>query len=128
MGDSYIFKKSKMKIHHNHLPSQPSISKIKGVNWFTRFIPFFGFTNDSLSISYLGLPIGVRMNRFEHWALIINKFQRKLSNWKVITLSSGGRLTLCKSVLGSLSLYLFSLFKAPTEVTNFLESIRLRFF
>ncbi|KAJ9548105.1 hypothetical protein OSB04_020648 [Centaurea solstitialis] len=82
----------------------------------------------SLPLSYLGLPIGVKMNRFEHWSPIINKFQRRLCNWKAATLSAGGRLTLCKSVLGSLSLYYFSLFKAPAKVTNVLESTRLRFF
>lgn len=82
----------------------------------------------SLPFSYLGLPIGARMNRFEHWAPVINKFQNKLSNWKASTLSAGGRLTLCKSVLGSLSIFFFSIFKAPVKVLNFLESMRRRFF
>ncbi|KAJ9535894.1 LOW QUALITY PROTEIN: hypothetical protein OSB04_un000950 [Centaurea solstitialis] len=39
------------------------------------------------------------MNKQEHWAPIISKFQSKLSKWKALTLSAGGRLILCKSVL-----------------------------
>ncbi|GKB46487.1 hypothetical protein Tco_0897240 [Tanacetum coccineum] len=40
----------------------------------------------------------------------------------------GGRLTLVKSVLGSLPLYYFSIFCAPSKVLSLLESIRGRVF
>nr|GFB82265.1 reverse transcriptase domain, reverse transcriptase zinc-binding domain protein [Tanacetum cinerariifolium] len=40
----------------------------------------------------------------------------------------GGRFTLIKSVLGSLGIYYFSLFKAPETVINTLEKYRARFF
>ena len=40
----------------------------------------------------------------------------------------GGRLTLCKTVLGGLGVYLFSLFKAPTGVLKDLEKKRSHFF
>ena len=40
----------------------------------------------------------------------------------------GGKLTLCKSVLGSLGLYWFSLFKAPKKILSEMENIRRRFF
>ncbi|GKD40096.1 reverse transcriptase domain, reverse transcriptase zinc-binding domain protein [Tanacetum coccineum] len=43
-------------------------------------------------------------------------------------LSSGGRLTLIKSVLGSLGLYYMSIFKAPDAVIKALESICASFF
>ncbi|KAJ9564171.1 hypothetical protein OSB04_000137 [Centaurea solstitialis] len=48
--------------------------------------------------------------------------------WKADSLSAGGKLTLCKSVLGSLGLYFFSLFRAPIKVIGELERIRRRFF
>ncbi|GJS77191.1 hypothetical protein Tco_0727072 [Tanacetum coccineum] len=48
--------------------------------------------------------------------------------WKAKAPSIGGRLTLVKSVLGSLPIYYLSLFKAPKKVINLLESIRSRFF
>ena len=43
-------------------------------------------------------------------------------------LSAVGRMTLCKTVLGSLGSYLFSLYKAPAVVLDKLESIRRNFF
>ena len=43
-------------------------------------------------------------------------------------MSFGGRLTLVKSVLGSLPLYYFSMFRVPLSVLNALESVRKKFF
>lgn len=43
-------------------------------------------------------------------------------------MSFSGRLTLIKSVLGSLPLYYFSLFRVPMDVLKSLESIRRDFF
>ncbi|KAJ9547979.1 hypothetical protein OSB04_020522 [Centaurea solstitialis] len=48
--------------------------------------------------------------------------------WKSSMLSSAGRMTLCKTVLGSLGSYIFSLYKAPAAVLDKLESIRRNFF
>ena len=79
-------------------------------------------------MKYLGLPIGVSMNRLEHWGPVIDKFRSKLSRWKASALSAGGRRLLCKTVLGNLSLYFFSIFKVPKKVCNKLESFRSRFF
>ncbi|GKA19247.1 RNA-directed DNA polymerase, eukaryota, reverse transcriptase zinc-binding domain protein, partial [Tanacetum coccineum] len=44
------------------------------------------------------------------------------------TLSVGGRVTLLKSVLGSIAIYLMSIFKTPITVLNNIESIRNKFF
>lgn len=44
------------------------------------------------------------------------------------TLSIGGRLTLLKSVLGSLGVYYFPLFKAPSKSIKKLEAFRRNFF
>nr|KAJ0202709.1 hypothetical protein LSAT_V11C500285080 [Lactuca sativa] len=76
---------------------------------------------------YLGLPIGANMNLVKSWNSIIEKFKNKLSIWKAKNLSFGGRLTLVKSVLGSLPLFYFALFKAPKKVIAVLEGIRRRF-
>ncbi|XP_071694498.1 uncharacterized protein [Rutidosis leptorrhynchoides] len=77
---------------------------------------------------YLGLPIGAKMKKLSDWDPVINKFKRRLSEWKMRTLSFGGRLVLLKSVLNSLPLYYFSLFRAPTCVLKLLESVRRNFF
>nr|GEU65765.1 reverse transcriptase domain, reverse transcriptase zinc-binding domain protein [Tanacetum cinerariifolium] len=51
-----------------------------------------------------------------------------LSGWKANLLPSGGRLTLIKSVLGSLGIYFLSIFKALEVVIKVLESLRASFF
>ncbi|GKB55344.1 hypothetical protein Tco_0906097 [Tanacetum coccineum] len=51
----------------------------------------------------------------------VDHFRAKLSSWKASTLSIGGRLTLIKSVLGTLGIYYLSIFKCPEYVLNSLE-------
>ncbi|GKF29224.1 hypothetical protein Tco_0095566, partial [Tanacetum coccineum] len=63
--------------------------------------------------TYLGLPIGENMRRVNAWGPVVEKFKNKLADWKAKTMSFGGRLTLVKSVLGSLPLYYFSMFRVP---------------
>ena len=60
--------------------------------------------------TYLGLPIGSNMRRESAWRPVVDKVKKRLSEWRAKTISFGGRLTLVKSVLGSLPLYLFLCF------------------
>ncbi|KAJ9550970.1 LOW QUALITY PROTEIN: hypothetical protein OSB04_015015 [Centaurea solstitialis] len=83
---------------------------------------------DSIPFRYLGLPVGGNMKLARNWQPLIDKCRSKLSGWKAKTLSIGGRLCLCKSVLGNLGTYFFSLYKAPKKVLSSLESLRCRFF
>ncbi|XP_071713260.1 uncharacterized protein [Rutidosis leptorrhynchoides] len=78
--------------------------------------------------TYLGLPIDARMNKLKNWNPVVDKIKARLSNWKMKTLSFEGRLVLIKSILNSLPLYYFSLFRAPPSVLNILESVRRVFF
>ena len=68
------------------------------------------------------------MSKRSSWQPIIDKVKKRLSSWKAKTLSFGGRLCLCKAVLGSLSTFYFSLYRAPKKVLLTLESLRRRFF
>ncbi|GJV15330.1 RNA-directed DNA polymerase, eukaryota, reverse transcriptase zinc-binding domain protein [Tanacetum coccineum] len=77
---------------------------------------------------YLGSIVGDNMARQQAWREIVDRVKSKLSNWKMKMLSIGGRLTLVKSVLGSLPIYNFSIFKVPMCVLNELEGIRRKFF
>nr|GEU60940.1 hypothetical protein [Tanacetum cinerariifolium] len=61
-----------------------------------------GCSSSFLPFSYLCLPIGLNMGRITNWTVLIDRFKARLSGWKANMLSSGGRLTLIKSVLGSL--------------------------
>ena len=82
----------------------------------------------SFPFSYLGLPVAGNMSKTSSWQLVIEKFNSRLSSWKANNLSIWGRLCLCKAVLGILSTYYFSLFRAPKRVLNILESLQRRFF
>ncbi|GKB66331.1 hypothetical protein Tco_0927743 [Tanacetum coccineum] len=57
-----------------------------------------------LPLTYLGLPIGVCMRREGAWRSVIEKFKKRLADCNAKAISFGGRLTLVKSVLGSLPL------------------------
>ncbi|XP_071704208.1 uncharacterized protein [Rutidosis leptorrhynchoides] len=39
---------------------------------------------------YLGLPIGAKMKKISDWTPVIDKFKKRLSEWKMRTLSFGG--------------------------------------
>ncbi|KAJ0611749.1 putative RNA-directed DNA polymerase [Helianthus annuus] len=87
----------------------------------------FGCRVEKLPFKYLGLPVGANMNRISNWRTVIELFESRLSLWKASLLSIGGRLTLIKSVLQSLPLYFFSLFRAPVGVIDRLEGIMRKF-
>ncbi|GKB85330.1 RNA-directed DNA polymerase, eukaryota [Tanacetum coccineum] len=78
--------------------------------------------------TYLGTKVGGNMSRVQAWTKIIDKVKSRLSNWKLKSLSIGGRLTLLKSVLGSIPIFHMSIFKVPLTVLRSLESIRCQFF
>ncbi|GKE09787.1 RNA-directed DNA polymerase, eukaryota, partial [Tanacetum coccineum] len=68
-----------------------------------------GCVGTNFTLVYLGVPVGANMSRLDGWKYLINKFKKRLSNWKVKTLSVGGRLTLIKAVLGSIAIYYMSI-------------------
>nr|GFD29644.1 RNA-directed DNA polymerase, eukaryota, reverse transcriptase zinc-binding domain protein [Tanacetum cinerariifolium] len=85
---------------------------------------------------YLGSIVGGSMSRIQAWADVVDRawadvvdrVSSWLSKWKMNMLSIGGRLTLLKSVLGSMPIFHMSIFKAPLGVLRKLESIRSHFF
>ncbi|GKB70074.1 RNA-directed DNA polymerase, eukaryota, reverse transcriptase zinc-binding domain protein [Tanacetum coccineum] len=78
--------------------------------------------------SYLGTKVGGLMSRVGAWKEVIDKVKSRLSKWKMKALSIGGRLTLLKSVLGSIPIFHMSIFRVPSSVLHTLESIRRNFF
>ncbi|GJW91755.1 hypothetical protein Tco_0169308 [Tanacetum coccineum] len=62
------------------------------------------------------------------WKVLVDHFKARMSGWKANLLSIGGRLTLIKSVLGSLGIYYLSIFKVPEIVVKSIESLRVAFF
>nr|GFC13244.1 RNA-directed DNA polymerase, eukaryota [Tanacetum cinerariifolium] len=51
------------------------------------------------------------MSSIKAWDETISKMKKRLSRWKLNTLSVGDRLTLLKSVLGSTPIYNMLIFK-----------------
>lgn len=68
------------------------------------------------------------MKRAAAWKGVEDNITRKLSLWKQKSLSIGGRWTLIKSVLNSLPLYFFSLFRAMETTLHSLERLWTKFF
>ncbi|GKE05388.1 RNA-directed DNA polymerase, eukaryota, reverse transcriptase zinc-binding domain protein [Tanacetum coccineum] len=77
---------------------------------------------------YLGTKVGDCMSTKHAWKEVVDKVVTRLSRWKMKTLSIGGRLTLLKSVLGSIPIFHMSIYKVPVCILNSLESIRSHFF
>ncbi|GJY33571.1 reverse transcriptase domain, reverse transcriptase zinc-binding domain protein [Tanacetum coccineum] len=82
----------------------------------------------SLPFNYLGQHVGKRMNKLDAWNGVVGKLSERLTTWKINLLSISGRLTLVKSVLGSLPLYYLLLFRAIALVISQIEALRRNFF
>ena len=63
-----------------------------------------------LPMKYLGMPLGTSFKSAAIWNPILKKMEKKLSRWKRLYLSKGGRLMLIKSTLTSLPTYFLSLY------------------
>jgi Reverse transcriptase (RNA-dependent DNA polymerase) len=80
-----------------------------------------------LPIKYLDVNLHWKKPYKSDWQLLIDKFHKKLPQWKGNHLSLGGRLVLLNSVLSSITLYYISLFKIPAWVLSRIDQIRKRF-
>nr|GFA52616.1 RNA-directed DNA polymerase, eukaryota [Tanacetum cinerariifolium] len=81
-----------------------------------------------MPFKYLGSKVGDLMSRTISWNEVLECMVARFSRWKLKTISIGGRLTLLKSVLGSIPIYHMSMFKVPKTVLQTMEAIRARFF
>ncbi|KAL4592366.1 hypothetical protein LXL04_005358 [Taraxacum kok-saghyz] len=87
-----------------------------------------GCKSESFPTTFLGQLIGLNMGVSRSWKPIIDKIRKKLSTWKLKTLSCGGRHTIVNNILGTMGNYVFSLHRAPQCVIKEIEGIRREFF
>ena len=67
----------------------------------------------SLPTTYLGLPLEAKHNSQRVWDGKKERFRKRLVLWKTQFIYKGGRLTLIRSTLSNVSIYLISLFRFP---------------
>ncbi|KAH1230119.1 TNF receptor-associated factor 1b [Glycine max] len=96
-------------------------------NWVQAAAAFLNCRHMDTPFKYLGMPIGVKPSSRMVWEPLINKFEAKLSKWNQKNLSMGGKITLIKSVLNALPIYLLSFFKIPQSIVDKLESLQRNF-
>ena len=81
----------------------------------------------ALPSTYLGIPLGARHHAVSVWEEVEERFQKRLTSWKRQSFSKGGRLTLIRSMLSNLPIYLLSLFKLPKTVKGRVKRIQRNF-
>ncbi|RVW81753.1 putative ribonuclease H protein [Vitis vinifera] len=81
----------------------------------------------SLPSQYLGLPLGAPNRASYTWDGVEERVRRRLALWKQQYISKGGRVTLIKSTLASMSIYQMSIFRMPKVVARKLEKVQRDF-
>ncbi|XP_078150904.1 uncharacterized protein LOC144546233 [Carex rostrata] len=106
-----------------------SKTEMYGINIdnLSHFAEIFQCSTSQFPIRYLGLPLHDRKLLVSDWHFLIDKFEKKLPNWKGHLLSIGGRHTLLNSVLSATPLYAMSLHKIPYTIIAEIDKIRCRF-
>jgi hypothetical protein len=84
-------------------------------------VGILGCGTSSLSLKYLGIPLGASFKAKSIWDGIVEKLERRLVSWKMMYLSKGCRVT---STLPNLPTYLLSLFPIPVSVANRFEKLQ----
>ena len=86
-----------------------------------------GCSQSHLPMTYLGLPLGAKFKDRAIWNSILERMERRLTSWKQLYLSKGGKITLIKSTLSSLPTYFLSLFPIPVDIAIRIERLRTNF-
>ena len=81
----------------------------------------------SLPSQCLGLPLGPLNKATSVWDGVEERMRRRLALWKRQYISKGGRITLIKSTLASMSIYQMTLFRMPKIVARRLEKVQRDF-
>ncbi|KAL2475613.1 Uncharacterized protein Adt_36349 [Abeliophyllum distichum] len=104
----------------------------QSIRWVLHCIEHYERASGQLSsqqqpFTYLGVPLFKGHRKIFLYDDLIQKVRSRISGWASRILSPGGRITLIRSVLSSLPLYLLQILKPPKAVLKKLESIFARF-
>ncbi|XP_073037149.1 uncharacterized protein [Primulina eburnea] len=87
-------------------------------SWLLRIT---GFAEGLLPLKYLGVPLYRGNRTCSLFEPLLQSVCRKLEGWETRTLSPGSRMTLIRSVLLSMPIYLFQVVQPPLAVMEKLE-------
>eukprot|EP00253_Pinus_taeda_P018778 PITA_18778 len=109
--------KSKSQIFFFHTPAitQATIACI------------LGFSIADLPSKYLGVPLTTSALNHSSWKILLEKLEAFLSSWTHRSLNMASRVVLIKSVLHSMSVYLFSIIAAPKWVLKEIKHLQRSF-
>lgn len=86
------------------------------------------FREGNFPFTYLGAPISYRKIKSSQFDFLIHKISKKTAGWKGRLLSSGGKLTLIKSVLSSIPIHTLAVLKPSEGVLKSIEKSFAIFF
>jgi len=86
------------------------------------FAKIFCCKKSNFPIKYLGVPLHFNKLRREDLQPIVDKILKRIAGWKGRLLSYAGRLTLLKSCLASIPIYLLSIIKFPKWAIDLINS------
>lgn len=88
----------------------------------TSFSKIMGCTVGAFPIKYLGIPLHYDKLKREDIQPLIDKILKKMAGWRGKLLSYSARLTLIKTCLASIPVYLLSFFRFPKWALNLINS------
>ncbi|XP_075499823.1 uncharacterized protein LOC142538376 [Primulina tabacum] len=89
----------------------------------SRLLRITGFGEGCFPIKYLGVPLFCGNRVFSLFDPLVQMVSKKLEGWELKTLSPGSRMTLLRSVLLSVPIYMFQVVQPPLAVMERLENV-----
>ena len=86
-----------------------------------------GFPRIRLPTKYLGMPLYKGPKKSFLWDDLISKIAARMEGWEAKVLSPGGRITILKSILTSMPLYLLHVIVPPKSVMCRIERLFNKF-
>ncbi|XP_058734070.1 uncharacterized protein LOC131605773 [Vicia villosa] len=106
-------------------------SKLIGINVSANFLEAASYVLsckvEGSVYTFLGIKVGCNPRKKESWIPLVSKIKKRLSGWNNRFLSLGGRITLLKSILSSLSIFTMSFYKMPKSVAKEVGRIQNNF-
>ena len=85
------------------------------------------FEQGELPVRYLGVPLISSRLLYKDCKILVEKLEKRITDWRNKSLSFAGRLQLIGSVLSSMHIYWASMFILPARVINDLEKLMRAF-